>query len=1043
MTLPNEQNLSAAVQEWLASGVDPGIVTLNVEEVSERGAVELILSNRIARLQKVTSYITAESARLLQRYSHLESGGWWVSGVDPLNNWDRMDWGQLKPTQPRADPDKSGKLIKYESPVGEPTRAIFLDVPPDIAERVYTQAGINPTADDRTVCFWHCVKKYGIPTVLVEGAKKAGAVLTAGYAAIALPGIWNGRRVERDGFGKTQSETLIPDLAVFADGRPIIFGFDQDEKPKTRRAVASAIRATSRLFEAQGCSCQVARWQSDWGKGIDDVAVARGHETVRSLLTTASPYNNQQALASLYQASGFTVQLGGNTEAGELSEVEKRDRNIRKREARFRSYWEALGRDFKLTSTQNHPIAYYRGYAPTLELQAKTILLRGWLGAGKSEASMRTLLPCRDRQIIWLANRNGLLRQTAQRLVDLGFSNIYHYQDDPGLYREMLRDDYPGIYLMCPDSLKDYATKHANWTKTILVIDEFSGIRKEVLSKTAIVPEFERLLTEAQILIAVDAFLGNVDARVIAGYRGTDRTSYDQEFAKSPKPIKWLETRTRDGKVSMSHDGLFYLLLQQWVEAGYSFAITADNKLQAKAVHDYLVGLGVKVALSTRETVETNKELLRIPDGYLFEHQIHTLVYTPVAQSGLDVQTHFDKGLALYSGVVSPLDFLQMMGRCRQCDEWFVSAPRRSLDPTCATPSLNSSRVKNWAEKLTKAFDTLGFTYSSQTTGWGLWQRLTSEVEKAFHSEYLYCLLVEFFESVETVEVAVDQGTWQSEVKRIKREEASLTLKANLDNGRRRLREQKAPSKNSEVWDLVLAQEAEKYPAVWRELRDRYHTAGEDETEVIDLALVFLSQRLERLKHWVVATDEQAQAELAELGDSLRQRFTSYSSPQFKVLQYRTLFQEFNLDELAQARRSQAVAHETHYRIDSPVITKHWEQFQRSSKLQKLFPTVENQFDFWTIIKRCMTFFGYEHNGTTIRVNTPGQLNRNGKDRHGKARLSPSASLYFSGWLPMPISGSLMFQKLFDVIVKAIRARLDCERSRRSEVRERASPLNV
>ena len=199
--------------------------------------------------------------------------------------------------------------------MGEPARALFLDVPPAIARLIYAQSGVKPTPDDQALGVWHCIQHYRIPVVLVEGAKKAGALLTAGFAAIALPGIWNGRRVEREAWGQIGSESLIPDLESFNDGRRITFCFDQDEKRKTRRAVASAIRATSRLFKPAGCECVVARWQTGWGKGIDDVAVAKGIDGVRGILDAASSYNDQAALAKLHQPQPWEEQYAAAARA--------------------------------------------------------------------------------------------------------------------------------------------------------------------------------------------------------------------------------------------------------------------------------------------------------------------------------------------------------------------------------------------------------------------------------------------------------------------------------------------------------------------------------------------------------------------------------------------------------------------------------------------------------------------------------------------------------------------------------------------------------
>jgi Domain of unknown function (DUF3854) len=194
-----------------------------------------------------------------------------VSGVDPLANWNRMIWGQLKPNTPREAADKPGKLIKYESPDKVPTRAILLDVNPKLAEAIYLHLGFNPPAFP--LPFWQTVAQFNLPIAIIEGAKKAGCLMSMGYPAIALPGIWNGRKYLKDLDGRHIGESLIPELQAFATpGRRVVFVFDQDEKVKTQVAVAQAIERTSSLFIREGCACYNAEWEGSYGKGIDDLA---------------------------------------------------------------------------------------------------------------------------------------------------------------------------------------------------------------------------------------------------------------------------------------------------------------------------------------------------------------------------------------------------------------------------------------------------------------------------------------------------------------------------------------------------------------------------------------------------------------------------------------------------------------------------------------------------------------------------------------------------------------------------------------------------
>ena len=147
------------------------------------------------------------------------------------------------------------------------------------------------TDDGRAFGFWAWViENPKIPIIITEGAKKAGSLLTAGHAAIALPGIYNGYRQVKDDYGnKIGFPCLIPQLEVFAiEGRKIIFCFDNDVKPKTIKNVRTAIAKTGRLFAKAGCRVSVITWNYP-EKGVDDLIVARGKNCFDELYKARLP----------------------------------------------------------------------------------------------------------------------------------------------------------------------------------------------------------------------------------------------------------------------------------------------------------------------------------------------------------------------------------------------------------------------------------------------------------------------------------------------------------------------------------------------------------------------------------------------------------------------------------------------------------------------------------------------------------------------------------------------------------------------------------
>lgn len=285
------------LQEWLGSGVDLDLINLNVKSLS--GTVphdHLLYSPDIPRRNT-----GALSLGYFRKYRHCERGGWWCSGLDPLDDWEDARWGQFKADSPRTGED--GKPIKYEQPPKVPTRAYFLRVPLHIWQRVSERCGIpmpkNITVDPETgeaKGFWQWVQENPVPLMKVEGAKKAGCLLTQGIVAIGLPGITGAIRT-KDALGIPVAPYLIPDLVPFATlGRQNDICFDQDSKPKTRKAVATEIDKLGTCLTKKGCSVRVISWKPELGKGVDDLIVSQGPEAFEIALENAPFFHTWQAI---------------------------------------------------------------------------------------------------------------------------------------------------------------------------------------------------------------------------------------------------------------------------------------------------------------------------------------------------------------------------------------------------------------------------------------------------------------------------------------------------------------------------------------------------------------------------------------------------------------------------------------------------------------------------------------------------------------------------------------------------------------------------
>ncbi|BAU67449.1 hypothetical protein STA3757_48710 (plasmid) [Stanieria sp. NIES-3757] len=282
--LPNQLTPAEYSELNQESGIHLDLIKLNFFHLEGQTALDcLFISEQLQRVNTGTI-----SYSILKHYRHVELGGWWVSGVDVLNNYNDDPWGQFKPLQPRLSADK-GKIIKYEAPPKHPTGIIALRVSRllwyKVAKLNKIKLFLSPLAlrlrdKNQPLSFWEwVVNNLEVPLIITEGAKKAASLLSLGYAAIALPGIFNGYRQPKDKLGRyTGLAQLIPQLQVFATpGRKIYFAFDKDTKASTIANVNRAIAKTGKLFTKAGVDVKVISWQEP-PKGVDDLIVQHGAE---------------------------------------------------------------------------------------------------------------------------------------------------------------------------------------------------------------------------------------------------------------------------------------------------------------------------------------------------------------------------------------------------------------------------------------------------------------------------------------------------------------------------------------------------------------------------------------------------------------------------------------------------------------------------------------------------------------------------------------------------------------------------------------------
>jgi Domain of unknown function (DUF3854) len=217
----------------------------------------------------------------------LRSGGWIFEGYRGKC---------IKPDSPRQDSE--GKIIKYESPRGEGTLQLFIPrISWAIGRKNAAKAGsvveveylerMDATAkpSDEDCHFWDWYLSTNLQIVITEGSKKACSLISAGYPALGLNGIWGWGtnikdeygNVEKDGCGKSL-KNIHPDLEPFLDGREIVIALDREATPDKVKRVNMAKAAFVHALDGEGIVVTDLKWRNAKGstKGIDDYIAAKG-----------------------------------------------------------------------------------------------------------------------------------------------------------------------------------------------------------------------------------------------------------------------------------------------------------------------------------------------------------------------------------------------------------------------------------------------------------------------------------------------------------------------------------------------------------------------------------------------------------------------------------------------------------------------------------------------------------------------------------------------------------------------------------------------
>ena len=631
------------LKEWKASGVSEELTNLNVVSLQGNSPAEYLLySNSIPRRND-----GRVSEKFLQRYAHTNAGGWWCSGIDVLSGEEDI-WGCFKPDSPR---NCSDKIVKYEHPPKAATGLFALKVPlnlwKNIAQSVKAKiADSDIKSHSSDLGFWRWLIEHPeVPLCITEGAKKAGALLSAGYSTVALPGINSGYRTPKDNNGKRIGKShLIPQLAKLATpGRVVYIVFDRDSKLKTVKAVNAAIKKTGYLLQKAGCQVKVVSWKSDWGKGVDDLIINRGRDCF------ARAYEDALDLET----------------------------------------WKA-----KSWTNLTYPIDIEANsrYLPELDIafETKLIGIKSPKGSGKTEALSRIVaraIAC-NQKVLVIGHRVQLVKELCQRFG-------LNYVTQRASSKQSL-----GCGL-CIDSLHGESQAKFDpqyWSNSLVIIDEVEQVLWHALNSSTckerrveILKCFKTLMQNVladrgQVYVA-DADLSDITLDYLISLSGIkikpyivhntwqgDRQASWQVYSyagKSPKKlVSNLESHIQQGGKP------FICLSAQKLTSKWSTQ-TLEAYLRQKFPHKKILRIDSEsLADSQHPAYECITKLEKI----LWQYDI--VVASPSIETGvsIDLQNHFTSVWAIAQGIQAENSVRQTLSRLRQ------NVPRHLW---CATYSFN------------------------------------------------------------------------------------------------------------------------------------------------------------------------------------------------------------------------------------------------------------------------------------------------------------------------------------------------------------------
>jgi len=298
--------------------------------------------------------------------------------------------------------------------------------------------------------------------------------------------------------------------------------------------------------------------------------------------------------------------------------------------------------------------------------RGKTTLLKRWVEEWKQESVTG---------FICLGYRNTLLLQLCEQL------KFYHLHEHSGLQFKSASNE--GIAL-CLDSL--WRLNPDDFDDKIIIIDEVKSVIKHLLhsptikNRDNILSLFKEAIQRSRQVICLDGLLADWCVDYIKAIAPDKRIITVENTYKSDKSIvnflmgtikEWENSSNRLLQVNDRSPWLNCIMEYSEVPV-----ICSDSQVLIEALDNLLTQQGCKTLRIDSKTVPEPyvKEFLSNCNAYIEKHQPDVLLYTPSAESGVDVSitNYFTHHFGFFFGVIDIDGILQMLGRIRDDIPKFV-----------------------------------------------------------------------------------------------------------------------------------------------------------------------------------------------------------------------------------------------------------------------------------------------------------------------------------------------------------------------------------